>query len=132
MSGNTLLLIEDEEMVRNSVGRILHLHGFKVITASDGREGINLFAEHQQEIGLVVLDWILPRLGGGEVLEELKRLDPEVRVVVFSGHEDCMSCTQADVVLRKPLDVKVFIYQLERFLRRQEKSRVHSTDPKRS
>lgn len=118
MATRKLLLIDDEEMVRNSVGRILRMHGYEALLARDGVEGLRLLALHREEIGLVVLDWILPRMSGEEVLAEIRRLDPELAVVVFSGHQDSMRCTEADAVLRKPIDPKVFIYQLERYMHR--------------
>jgi signal transduction histidine kinase len=81
----TILLVEDEEMVR-SVGRLmLQRLGFEVLTASDGREAVDLYRERNGTITAVVLDMTMPNMDGKEALEELRRIRADVQVLMTSG-----------------------------------------------
>jgi PAS domain S-box-containing protein len=81
----TILLIDDEEMVRDLGARILRNAGYRVITASNGREALNVYREHAGDISLVVLDLIMPEMGGSQCLTELLSLNPALKVIVASG-----------------------------------------------
>ncbi len=87
-SGVLVLLVDDEESVRNLTGLMLERLGFRVIKAGDGEEGLELFRRHSGEIGLVVLDLTMPRLDGRETFRLLRELDPHVRVVLSSGYSE--------------------------------------------
>lgn len=80
-----VLVIEDEESVRNLIGRILERRGLRVLVAADGREGIVLFDHHRDEIRLVVLDYHLPGEPGERTFDELRKLSPALRVVLVTG-----------------------------------------------
>lgn len=82
----TILLVDDEEMIVRLGRAILEAHGHRVLEARDGVEALEVFARHQSEIDLVVLDMMMPRKGGRETLEELQRLAPELPVVLASGY----------------------------------------------
>jgi CheY-like chemotaxis protein len=82
----TILLVEDEEKVRHVAERFLSGAGYKVIVAVNGREALELYASHREEIALVILDWIMPEMGGRECLETLKNLNGSVRVIIASGY----------------------------------------------
>jgi len=84
----TVLMIDDEEVVRKSTSRLLAHLGFEVITARDGQEGVDLFREHHGRILFVLLDLIMPRMGGEETLDALREIDPGVKVLVSSGFTD--------------------------------------------
>jgi len=84
--GAKILLIDDEEYVRELARRILERAGYMVITASNGREALDIYAREKSNIALVVLDLIMPQMGGEKCLEELLRMNPKVRVVLSSGH----------------------------------------------
>jgi two-component system cell cycle sensor histidine kinase/response regulator CckA len=82
----TILLVEDEEMLRDLGVTILESEGFRVIAAKDGIEAVSLFEAHSNEIGLVVCDLGLPRLGGREAFLKMKETQPGVRAIVASGY----------------------------------------------
>jgi len=86
--GGTVLLVDDDEMVRSVAGRMIEKLGFEVRMAPDGRAALEVFAEHQQEIRCVLLDLTMPRMGGEETLQELRRIDPEVAVILSSGYDE--------------------------------------------
>lgn len=81
-----LLLVEDEEMLRELGVTILEGEGYRVLAAKDGVEAVELFESHRNEIGLVVLDLGLPRLGGREAFLKMKESKPGVRAIVASGY----------------------------------------------
>ena len=82
----TILLVEDEEMLRDLGISILENEGFRVLAAKDGVEAVALFETHGDEIGLVVCDLGLPRLGGREAFLKMKERRPGVRAIVASGY----------------------------------------------
>jgi signal transduction histidine kinase len=82
----TILLVDDEPLVRASAKRILGLLGFSVIMAKNGKEALSRYRQHRDKIVLVLLDLIMPEMDGGEALTELKKLNPDVQVVISSGY----------------------------------------------
>jgi two-component system, cell cycle sensor histidine kinase and response regulator CckA len=82
----TILLVEDEDMLRELGVSILESEGFRVLPAKDGVEAVALFETHSDEIGLVVCDLGLPRLGGREAFLKMKESRPGVRAIVASGY----------------------------------------------
>ena len=83
-----VLLVDDEDSVRATVGRMLKTAGFTVLTAADGREALPLFLEHQDSIVCVVLDLSMPDMDGEETFRELRRIDAAVRVILSSGYNE--------------------------------------------
>jgi two-component system cell cycle sensor histidine kinase/response regulator CckA len=82
----TILLVEDEEMLRELGRTILEGEGYRVIAAKDGIEAVELFEANCDDIGLVVCDLGLPRLGGREAFLKMKESKPSVRAIVASGY----------------------------------------------
>ena len=87
IKGNeTILVVDDVEGVRNIAKKQLERLGYKVILAEDGNEAINRYEEKKGEIDLVLLDMIMPGLAGKETYFELKKINPEVKVLLISGY----------------------------------------------
>jgi len=82
----TILLVDDERVILDVASRILKQLGYGVLLAREGQEALRLFAERRQEIALVILDMVMPRLNGREVFRRLKEIDPQVRVLLSSGY----------------------------------------------
>ena len=81
-----VLIIDDEEIARSVAKRTLEKFGFKVLTAKDGQEGVNVFRKHAEKIDGVLLDMTMPKMSGEEALGEMRRTDPQVRVILSSGY----------------------------------------------
>jgi two-component system cell cycle sensor histidine kinase/response regulator CckA len=81
----TILLVDDEELIRDLGKRILTQRGFTVLTADDGREALEEYRNNKYDISLVILDMIMPVMGGNECLHELLNIDPDVKVLISSG-----------------------------------------------
>lgn len=84
----TILIAEDEFSVRTVATRILEQAGYRVIPAKDGKEAIKLFLENINDIDLVVLDVIMPVMGGKEVYEKIKEIKPDIPVLFSTGYSE--------------------------------------------
>ena len=82
----TILLVDDEELIRDLGQRILTKAGYTILTASNGEEALDLYGSNKGNISLVMLDLIMPGMGGKQCLEELLKIDPDVKVLVASGY----------------------------------------------
>jgi CheY-like chemotaxis protein len=79
------MIVDDEESVALLAGSVLEHEGYRVITARNGFQALELFRKLQSELRLVILDFVMPVLGGGEVLNEMRKLNPAVPVLLTSG-----------------------------------------------
>jgi two-component system, cell cycle sensor histidine kinase and response regulator CckA len=84
----TVLLVDDSPMVRTIGTRMLKRLGMTVLVACDGRQGIDIFAQHADEIDCVLLDLTMPQLDGEQTFRELRRIAPDVRVIISSGYSE--------------------------------------------
>jgi nitrogen-specific signal transduction histidine kinase/CheY-like chemotaxis protein len=82
----TILLIDDEEVVVDACQQLLEELGYAVFVARSGEEGITAFAARREEIDLVILDMIMPGMNGGDTFDHLRELDPEVKILLSSGY----------------------------------------------
>jgi len=83
---NTILLVEDEEMVANIGRQMLERLGYRVIVAQTGDEALALYEKRRAEIDLVILDMIMPGMGGGTVFDRIRAIDPQAAVLLSSGY----------------------------------------------
>jgi PAS domain S-box-containing protein len=82
----TVLLVEDEDVVLE-VGRdLLEAMGYRVLTAKDGKEAIEVYRKNKDEIDIIVLDMVMPNMGGGEAYDHIKKISPDVKVLLSSGY----------------------------------------------
>jgi two-component system, cell cycle sensor histidine kinase and response regulator CckA len=83
-----LLLIEDEEQVRDVAAAMIKRLGFSVLEAKDGIEAVELFHQRHDEIRLVLCDLTMPRMNGWETLTALRKQAPDIPVVLASGYDE--------------------------------------------
>ncbi len=81
-----VLVADDEEMLRTLAGKMIERMGFAVLTAADGREAVDLYRDRGAEIDVVMLDMTMPNMDGAEAFKELYKLNPDIRVLIASGH----------------------------------------------
>jgi len=86
-STGTILIIDDDATVCDVASRVVQKLGFNALTARDGQQGVDIYREHAADIALVLLDLTMPRLGGEEVFAALRRIRPDVRVILSSGYD---------------------------------------------
>lgn len=117
----TVLVIDDEEQVREFCCEWLNLLGYDTISAVDGMEGVQVFCERMNEIDIVLMDFVMPRMNGVEAFEELVRIKPDLNVILCSGY------TEEDIgrrflgrrpasILHKPYDMDTLKAVIERLL----------------
>ncbi|HXV97821.1 MAG TPA: response regulator, partial [Anaerolineae bacterium] len=84
----SILVIDDELDVRIVTTRMLERFGFSVLTADDGRTGVEVFRTHADSIVCVLLDMMMPQLDGQETLRLIRQIKPDARVILMSGYND--------------------------------------------
>jgi PAS domain S-box-containing protein len=115
----TILLAEDEERVRKAVVQLLQRAGYRTIVAADGLEAIRVLREQREPVHLVLLDVVMPDLGGPETWEQLRRLRPDLRVLFTSGYTDdrCLARLPPDAeVLGKPFRTEELLTRIRKKL----------------
>ncbi len=106
----TVLLVDDDKTVCDVGSELLKHLGFTVLTAPDGRKALEVFRSHAETITVVLLDLTMPQMGGEEVFSELRRLRPDVKVVLCSGFTEQDATTRMSDkglagFLQKPYDI---------------------------
>lgn len=120
-AGKTVLLAEDEEMVRDSLGMLLEHEGYHVITAADGEEALERYMHHRPAIALVILDVVLPKKNGREIYNFIKADDELIKFLFMSGYTNDIinqkGITEEGLeFLPKPLDINEFIAKVHALL----------------
>ncbi len=82
----TVLLVDDEDMIIDVGHEILKTLGYKVLPARGGKEAIEVYKKYRDKIDVVIMDMIMPGIGGGESYDRLKEINPEVKVLLSSGY----------------------------------------------
>jgi signal transduction histidine kinase/CheY-like chemotaxis protein len=93
-ASTTILVIDDEDGVRNVAVRLLQRAGWTVLSAADGRAGIDLFQANIHAIGCVLLDLTMPQMSGEQVFHELRRIRPDARIILCSGYSEASATSR--------------------------------------
>ena len=102
INGNgTILLVDDEEMVLDAGAKLLEKMGYNVFEAQAGRKAVEIYKENKDDIDMVILDMIMPEMGGGAVYDLMKEINPEVKILLSSGYS---INSQAKDILRRGCD----------------------------
>ena len=83
----TVFLIDDDDMIADVSELILKNSGYDVVSAKSGKEAIEVYKENHSRIDMVILDMILPDMGGGDTYDRLKEINPEIKVLLASGYD---------------------------------------------
>ncbi len=107
----TILLVDDEAYIRDLGNQVLAVHGYQVLTATDGESALELYRKEQDRIDLVILDLIMPGMGGSRCLDGILAMNPQARVIVASGHavegsEREIVRSGARAFVRKPFEIR--------------------------
>ena len=121
----TILVVDDEEALREVTGRMLTRSGYTVLTAGSGSQAIELASSHLAPIDLLLTDVIMPNMQGPTVAREVRKVRPDIRVLFMSGHaqpvlqaEDVLGTNFA--LLEKPFDQAILLEGVRRVLDRDE------------
>jgi PAS domain S-box-containing protein len=124
-TAGTVLLVEDEQVLRGAVSTLLQKRGFLVIEAGDGAAGTELFRANKAEIDVVLLDMTLPGMSGREVLEEVCQMRPDARVILTSAYsQDSLAVTNGHApwgYIRKPYRISELLSMLRKACQHSER-----------
>ncbi len=106
----SVLVVEDDEMVRKLAVRILGRMGLDALEAGDGVEAVEVFEAHRDRVRVVLCDVTMPRMGGWETLQALRRIDPDLPVILTSGYAEAIATAgshaeEPDAFLDKPWEL---------------------------
>jgi signal transduction histidine kinase len=102
----TVLIAEDEIVLRDLIATVLNASGYKVLVASDGKEALDIFKAEQEKINLVISDMLMPNLDGLDLFKKLKLINPEVRFILMTGYsltgQDEKMLRKMNAIIKKP------------------------------
>jgi UDP-3-O-[3-hydroxymyristoyl] N-acetylglucosamine deacetylase len=132
---SSILVVDDEEGIRESVREILTDEGYRVIEASDGSKVLELIRKERPR--LVLLDIWMPKIDGIGLLKEIKKQEPEVNVVMISGHGNIHTAVAATKLgafdfIEKPLSLDGLLLTVRRALGESPAAKEHAKKPKTS
>ena len=121
VGSETILLVDDEAMIIDVSVQMLKKMGYEVLTANNGREAIEIFKKNNDKVAIVILDMIMPGMGGGEVYEKLKEIDPLVKVLLSSGYSINGQASEilnrgCDGFIQKPFKLNELSYKLREII----------------
>ena len=107
----TVLLIDDEEVILEVGKHLLEAMGYRVLTARDGKEAVEIYKDNRDKIDLVILDMVMPHMGGGEAYDKMKEISPNVKVVLSSGYSIESQAKEilargCDAFIQKPFGIR--------------------------
>jgi PAS domain S-box-containing protein len=109
----TVLVVDDEELVRSTVCAMLEDAGFVVLSAADGQEGVDEYERHQNEVDAVILDLTMPRLDGWQCMQRLRAMRHDLPILLMSGYSAQLSVPHgmepAPQFLQKPFDPELLV-----------------------
>jgi len=107
----TILLVDDEEMILDVGVQLLKILGYKVIEAKGGKEAVDIYRQAKDKIDMVLLDMVMPDMGGGKAYDLMKEINPNVKVLLSSGYSIDGQATEilnrgCDGFIQKPFTMK--------------------------
>jgi len=119
-----ILIVDDDADIRKVAGRLVRHFNFDVLYATDGLEGVEAFRRHQDNIAVVLLDMTMPGMGGVDAMRGIRKIDPDVPILIASGYSDVAiemlpESEQPDAFVQKPFRAKTLKKALFQVLRNQ-------------
>lgn len=115
----TILIVDDEEIVREVAETILNEEGFRTLSAVNGEDGVNVYKEHHNEIDVVLLDLTMPKMDGNKAMKEMKKIDKNVKIILSSGYS--MDATIRELInngeaifVQKPYQIEDLIHTIQK------------------
>jgi CheY-like chemotaxis protein len=116
--GETILFVDDEVKQLRLMQQFLEESGYRVLTAKDGAEAVDLYKRHKDDIALVVLDLGLPSMNGSEALKAMKQVTPQVKAMVATAYLPSQAeSSEWRAVIMKPYQLDDVLAQIARVLR---------------
>ena len=121
--GAKVLIVDDEALILKVASKILSSYGYQVLTAIDAEQGLEVFAEHMDDLDLVIVDLQMPGVGGWEMLRQVREMRADIKVALCSGYDensvvDRANQDQIDGFIKKPYDSKTLSSRVQELLGR--------------
>jgi len=120
LHGNeTVLVVDDFEEIRALLNAALTIFGYTVICAKDGMDGLKKYKENKDQIHVVLLDVVMPKLNGVELFKEINKLETKTKVLFMSGYNEILdkSYQQGEIkCISKPFKIKTLLKELREVL----------------
>ncbi len=122
---DTVLVVEDDDSLRDLLKTMLEANDFKVLTATDGLDAIEVFTKNKGSIGVVLSDLGLPYLGGWDAFLRMKKINPELKGILASGYfhpgvKEEIIKSGAETFIQKPYNTPEIVAMLHRMLDEEE------------
>ena len=119
--GETILLVDDESSILTVTSEALLAFGYKVRTAANGAQAVAIYTQHQKEIAAIITDTSMPIMDGLSMIHAIKKINPDAKIIVASGHHDNVSMTRAadagiKYFLNKPSSTGTLLKTLQEIL----------------
>ncbi len=119
--GETVLVAEDEDLVREVIGRMLENNGYRVLTAANGEQSVARYAENRDVVAAVLTDLMMPVMDGVTAIRALKKINPEVLIIVATGigsHPEVPALKGLNVrhYLSKPFTLEALLRKMQEVL----------------
>ena len=116
----TILLVDDEEILRLSLEEALQSLGYAVVVAEDGLQAVNTFRQHQENIALVLSDIVMPNMNGHEAAQHIRKMNPNIPYIFMSGYDPSQFSKKADldnsILIKKPMRIHKLHHHIRQFL----------------
>ncbi len=117
----TVLFVDDDDMVIEGCGEMLTKMGYNVLIARNGKDALEIYKENQHKIDIVIIDMIMPIMNGGETYDRLKKMYPDIKVLLSSGHSVNGQATEilergCNGFIQKPFTIEVLSEKIREIL----------------
>jgi two-component system, cell cycle sensor histidine kinase and response regulator CckA len=112
----TVLIVDDEDLLLTMGRTVLTAFGYQVLTANSGQKALDIFAQPGTQIDLVITDMVMPNMSGRELIERLRKLKPEQRIISASGYVRPSSGEEAEAYLQKPFTSQELLRKVKQAL----------------
>ena len=117
----TVLLVDDEDVIIKVSMEILNTLGYQVLTARSGKEAIEVYKKNKDKIDLIILDMIMPDMGGGKVYDRIKEINPDIKVLLSTGYSIEGQATEilkrgCNGFIKKPFNIKELSHKIREVL----------------
>ena len=121
----TILLVDDADMILDVGKEILEALGYTAFIARSGKEAIEIYENNKEKIDLIILDMIMPGMGGGEVYDQLKEIHRDIKVLLSSGYSIEGQATEilrrgCDGFIQKPFNIEKLSRKIREILDKQK------------
>jgi len=115
--GETILLVDDEDVVLSSTHKVLEKLGYQVLTAKNGKQGLQCFIEHQNNIDIIISDVVMPNMGGLDMCRGIREMQPDALAILMTGYDQGGVALQGDEdlitkVLSKPVPIAILSQEI--------------------